>query len=544
MKKYYGPIVLGLIALTLAAPVTNATTVLASGDDSSTKTDTDTAATPSVDTPATNSIDGSTTKTNTDKDTTVPSGDNQTGDTPTPNKYTGTVSFTLQAINGSDKVGSIVVGPVEINDIKLSFSKLDTYEDQTLSLGREHYYDGKGYVITNKDGQSISNTHTVVPMKIDKDGKITIDPDYINDKKQLFTTLDYSADGIRNQIGTFVDNIGESYQQHFSSSNPEKFSELYDNLSTELKAEKAKLNDNLTQSELVAIENEVVKTIATYTTTVGIKVIRTDDYVNENEKPSVVAYYNKTKLSPRAELFIPVVKGAEVYFNNSTGKHRNEFIGITFNDAGNQIIKAEVTDSKKQRIKTNTKVKIWMQNGVTSDAPLYAAITDNDLPDSTTNPNSGSSNHHATTNNNKSTTTPSINQPKWKDLPKKEVFLVTPYTDTSLFDDNGNEIKDMELTGNTSWTIDKYMTLGNILYGRVATNKWVKLSTGLRITPNKTVVHTQNKFTGLVDSKGKKITNRALDKNTPWRSDMTATINGQKMYRVATNEWISATDLK
>lgn len=46
----------------------------------------------------------------------------------------------------------------------------------------------------------------------------------------------------------------------------------------------------------------------------------------------------------------------------------------------------------------------------------------------------------------------------------------------------------------------------------------------------------------LYNTKGQLIIDRALDVNTPWYTDRSATIRGKKMYRVATDEWIKASD--
>lgn len=42
---------------------------------------------------------------------------------------------------------------------------------------------------------------------------------------------------------------------------------------------------------------------------------------------------------------------------------------------------------------------------------------------------------------------------------------------------------------------------------------------------------------------GKEITNRGLSGDSKWFTDQYATINGEKMFRVATNEWVKATDV-
>lgn len=516
MKKHYGPIVLGIIALTLAAPVSNATTVLAeeaTGSESTTE--------------QSNSSESTESK-------------NQTGTTtPTTDEYSGKTDLILQ------RPDQPAPGLYKISDAEFTFSKLDTYENQTIKTD-DLYHDGEGYIVTDKDGKSTSDTHTVIPMKIDKDGNITVNPDYITGNGEIRTKLGLTVEGVRSQIDTFISkDFTTTYLNVYSSSDPDKFNEVYSKLSSELKAEDTKVSDEMTSDALSSLENEVVKTIRTYTTIVGLKIIQTDDYVGKGEDKATIETINKTKLNPRAIEFIPIVKGAEVYFLNHTGKNRDEYLGIKFNEDGNKIVKAEVTDSNKKPIKTNTKIKVWMSNFLSDVVPNYAVETNNTPVNNTNNTNHSNNNssHHTTTNSNNTKPIENNTPDKNVHTVTNVVFLTTPYTDTRLFDDDGNIVPNVSLQDNTQWVVDKFMTIDNVVYGRVATNEWVKMSNGLNITPKKSVVHTHNKITGLVDANGKKVTNRALAGNTPWFSDMTAEINGQVMYRVSNTEWVPASDV-
>ncbi|WP_334329279.1 SLAP domain-containing protein [Companilactobacillus sp. HBUAS59699] len=62
------------------------------------------------------------------------------------------------------------------------------------------------------------------------------------------------------------------------------------------------------------------------------------------------------------------------------------------------------------------------------------------------------------------------------------------------------------------------------------------------ITAHKTTFRT-NKVTQLFDNNGKAINNRALMSNTSWAVDKMMVLNGVTYYRVATNEWVLASDL-
>ena len=87
------------------------------------------------------------------------------------------------------------------------------------------------------------------------------------------------------------------------------------------------------------------------------------------------------------------------------------------------------------------------------------------------------------------------------------------------------------------------MTLNGVKYLRVATNEWAKLSDGMEVELLSTTV-TTSKLARLYSATGDLAGNRALGANSAWRTDRSAMINGQKMYRVATNEWVAAADLK
>lgn len=142
-----------------------------------------------------------------------------------------------------------------------------------------------------------------------------------------------------------------------------------------------------------------------------------------------------------------------------------------------------------------------------------------------------SSNSEAPSDN-QSTTIPGTN---W-------VTVFSPSEDATTYDDNGNATSAV-LSKATAWSVDRQMDINGLTYYRVGTNEWVKKSDGIEVFPNKTVVDTSRQA-GLYTSTGKAITNRGLAANTPWYTDQSATINGQKMYRVATDEWVASSDIQ
>jgi len=96
-----------------------------------------------------------------------------------------------------------------------------------------------------------------------------------------------------------------------------------------------------------------------------------------------------------------------------------------------------------------------------------------------------------------------------------------------------------ELRPSTDWVTDRYTDIDGTKYFRVATNEWVSGNEVIEYVPNKTIVSTSN-TAQLYDETGKLVNDRELGSNTSWQSDRYATINGVKMYRVATNEWVPA----
>lgn len=112
-----------------------------------------------------------------------------------------------------------------------------------------------------------------------------------------------------------------------------------------------------------------------------------------------------------------------------------------------------------------------------------------------------------------------------------------------IYDGNGKLNDDVVLSEGSSWIIDKTVTINGAEYYRVATNEYVKASDVYKYTPLQTVAVTNGtNVTPVYNSKGQLIIDRALDVNTPWYTDRSATIRGKKMYRVATDEWIKASD--
>lgn len=115
----------------------------------------------------------------------------------------------------------------------------------------------------------------------------------------------------------------------------------------------------------------------------------------------------------------------------------------------------------------------------------------------------------------------------------------------SLYSDTGAKLDARSLGADSSWATDKKLTLNGDTYYRVSTSEWVKGSDVYSYTSNPTTVVTKDgSISHLYDATGKVSPSRSVSANSAWYSDRTTMINGQKYYRVSTNEWLSANDVK
>lgn len=116
---------------------------------------------------------------------------------------------------------------------------------------------------------------------------------------------------------------------------------------------------------------------------------------------------------------------------------------------------------------------------------------------------------------------------------------VKAYLDSNktLFDEHGNVVEP-ELTAGSDWLFDRYTEINNVKYYRVSTNEFVKDQSVLPYVAVDGVVNADNNVT--VYNENGIESGRNLSANTSWKIDKVAVINGIKMYRVSTNEWVKA----
>ena len=111
-----------------------------------------------------------------------------------------------------------------------------------------------------------------------------------------------------------------------------------------------------------------------------------------------------------------------------------------------------------------------------------------------------------------------------------------------LVDSSGKEIGRV-VSPSSGWKYSKIVKIDGNDYYQVATNEFVPVKSGIPYTavPETTSVGITSS-TPIYNSKGESI-GTTLPANTSWRTDSYATINGEKMYRIATDEWVPASSL-
>lgn len=103
-------------------------------------------------------------------------------------------------------------------------------------------------------------------------------------------------------------------------------------------------------------------------------------------------------------------------------------------------------------------------------------------------------------------------------------------------------INNKALSNDSGWYSDQKLVVNNDIYYRVATNEYVKTTQAYPYESTKAVLRTTNSNKRIYTADGKLITNRELAADSDWYTDQIVQINGEKYYRVATNEFVKAND--
>jgi len=572
MKKYYGPIVLGIAALTVAAPIVNTTTVLAGVDD----TTTDTKSEDDI-IPYTGSFTFKTDSGEETRDTTVylPSnakvGDDFDVEAPKFDDYFNqpTDTFVSVIIGKDDTVtfskDNLLTYSNSINkpvtfDTNLTDSNKTITTTDTVSLKVNEptpvkvptvngYYslDKIIYVTADKNG-TITPDHSITYIKTDDDtvtGKATIAS---NLKDKTIT----STDDITGQIGQ--DNLFVKVPQvdgYYTNQKQVKVNiDKNKNITTDKVTYTAKNADTVTGNVII---NQTIGSFGN-PVPISIPVSGQKDSTFNIDVPDLAGYkYDKDKFK---QIVVNIYKDGTIKATPSTIDYYNhiqtEFITVpktakypdgkwklnieylnTDDGTGYPLPNIKGYYATDSEGKKTSSILIYIKDGKLSIHPItWHKISNN-------------SNHHNTSSNTtKPTTKPETKPAQTKSIKSHQAtFYALPNQITSLYNENGQVLKDRALSGNSSWLSDKLMTLDGVNYLRVATDEWAKLADGLEVNPISENIYTKNEAR-LYAANGDTIKTRALAKNSAWRTDKSATINGQTMYRVATNEWVSSADLK
>jgi len=128
---------------------------------------------------------------------------------------------------------------------------------------------------------------------------------------------------------------------------------------------------------------------------------------------------------------------------------------------------------------------------------------------------------------------------------KKNQTVATTTKEVNLYKKDGSLITDRVLGVDTGWFSDQEYTLNGIKYYRVSTDEFVKAEdVYVYVALDKNIIRVHDNLIGyLLNYRGDKVTDRALQASTDWITDRYTIINGEKYYRVATNEFIAASDV-
>ncbi|MDT6952909.1 SLAP domain-containing protein [Companilactobacillus alimentarius] len=150
-------------------------------------------------------------------------------------------------------------------------------------------------------------------------------------------------------------------------------------------------------------------------------------------------------------------------------------------------------------------------------------------------------NNNSSTNNDADTSS---------NLPSKYNGLIaTMKKNVNLYDIKDGKMvknKQRQLAALSDWKVDQIITLNGTKYYRVATNEWVKDHDIYRYINQSGVINTKNvSITNLFSAETQLINNRGLANDTAWKYDRIAYLgdNETKHYRVATNEFVKASDV-
>lgn len=126
---------------------------------------------------------------------------------------------------------------------------------------------------------------------------------------------------------------------------------------------------------------------------------------------------------------------------------------------------------------------------------------------------------------------------------KKTLLITKKSDSIPIYDQNGRKISDKSLSKLTTFNTTEKNVIDDNTYYEIANDQWVKSDSVREYTKESGVLQSKSdSYKQLLNADGIKL-NRGLKQTTDWLYDGYAEFNGTKYYRVATDEWVKADDV-
>jgi len=455
MKKFYGPIVLGIAALTVAAPVVNTTTVLADTDAATTGTDDGT----TEGTPK----DGDDTKATTDKengkpDTTEP--DKDTMDQSEIDLYTSKQLTNLEAfetkLNSFNGTTPTLTALREyVSDQKEALAKAKPTKSSEYDKLRTELNDKntdlENKITSNSISTYVKDSDNKVKSIIVKNiplesGQASTGADISKDNAGMTGTLSVDADGKTLTVSSPLSIVTDADHATDIFASDAQITDAQKNIQGRISELKSYTSSD--QSALDAMISALNFDLQTLTPNKGNPlssqavndvVKKADDYFDKNT--------TTISTNDSQNTGFPVIKNATVTLPFAK-------LSVTFDKDGN-LVSATTSDKDYQ---ASNPLKVWIGNyddvnPSTVTAKYVAPIDNSSNHNNNSNHHNNNSNHHNNpSNNNKPTTKPETKPESTKSISEHQTtFYILPNTLANLFDENGNVLSERALGGNSAW---------------------------------------------------------------------------------------------
>lgn len=126
---------------------------------------------------------------------------------------------------------------------------------------------------------------------------------------------------------------------------------------------------------------------------------------------------------------------------------------------------------------------------------------------------------------------------------QEKISVFPDLSEITVYDDSGNAT-DKTISANSDWYTDQKKVLNGETFYRIAPNQWINENSVYNYDAKTVFIQTYaDSPKKLVSSRNQLSTNRELAPNSAWYSDRNINLNGQKNYRVATDEWANTDDV-